>query len=209
MVKNIDLPAGRSARKLSRQAEAIMPTPWGRFNMIAFAGASGEWMPHLAMVHERFDPAHPVLARIHSECITGDLFGSKRCDCGEQFHQAMHMIAEQAGVLLYLRQEGRGIGIINKLKAYNLQDRGLNTVDANIHLGLEVDARQYDIAIEMLENLGVKQIRLLTNNPDKIDAFDRSPIEIVSREPLIIAPNQDNYAYLKTKQRDMGHLFDI
>jgi GTP cyclohydrolase II len=193
---------------LKKQAEAFIPTPWGNFNMIAFAERNDTWMPHLALVHEDFDPSKPVLTRIHSECITGDLFGSKRCDCGEQFHRALEMIAEEGGVVLYLRQEGRGIGIINKLKAYNLQDRGLNTVDANLHLGLKVDARHYDIAIEMMEALGISKIRLLTNNPDKIEAIDNSSIEIVSRVPLIIEPNDSNRDYLRTKQNDMGHLFD-
>lgn len=193
---------------VKKQAEALIPTPWGNFNMIAFAERNDNWMPHLALVHEDFDPSQPVLTRIHSECITGDLFGSKRCDCGEQLHRALEMTAEKGGVVLYLRQEGRGIGIINKLKAYNLQDIGLNTVDANLHLGLKVDARQYDIAIEMMKALGMSKICLLTNNPDKIEAIDHSSIEIVSRVPLVIEPNESNRDYLQTKQDDMGHLFD-
>lgn len=193
---------------VKKQAEALIPTPWGNFNMIAFAERNDNWMPHLALVHEDFDPSQPVLTRIHSECITGDLFGSKRCDCGEQLHRALEMTAEKGGVVLYLRQEGRGIGIINKLKAYNLQDIGLNTVDANLHLGLKVDARQYDIAIEMMKALGMSKICLLTNNPDKIEAIDHSSIEIVSRVPLVIEPNDSNRDYLQTKQDDMGHLFD-
>ena len=193
---------------VKKQAEALIPTPWGNFNMIAFAAQAEEWMPHLALVHEAIDSTQPVLTRIHSECITGDLFGSKRCDCGEQLHQALEMCAKEGGVVLYLRQEGRGIGIINKLKAYNLQDRGYNTVDANLHLGLEVDARHYDIAIEMLKALHINRIRLLTNNPEKIEAFDASSIDVVSRIPLIIAPNDRNRDYLQTKRRDMGHLFD-
>lgn len=194
---------------VKKQAEALIPTPWGNFNMIAFAEQAEEWMPHLALVHETFDSSQPVLTRIHSECITGDLFGSKRCDCGEQLHKALEMTAAEGGVVLYLRQEGRGIGIINKLKAYNLQDRGYNTVDANLHLGLEVDARHYDIAIEMLKALHINRIRLLTNNPEKIEAFDASSIDVVSRIPLIIAPNDRNRDYLQTKRRDMGHLFDL
>jgi GTP cyclohydrolase II len=166
-------------------------------------------MPHLALVHENFDTNQPVLVRIHSECITGDLFGSKRCDCGEQLDRALELTAAKGGIVLYLRQEGRGIGLINKLKAYNLQDNGLNTMDANVHLGLEVDARQYDVAIKMLELLGVKKIRLLTNNPEKIEAFESSKITIVERVPLIIEPNEDNLSYLKTKADDMGHMFDL
>jgi len=133
--------------KLTRQAGTTIPTPWGAFQMIAFSDERGEKMPHLAMVHENFDPSGPVLLRMHSECLTGDLFGSKRCDCGEQLDTAMELAAQNGGVVLYLRQEGRGIGLINKLKAYNLQDKGLNTADANTHLGLEVDNRDYQIAV--------------------------------------------------------------
>lgn len=194
---------------MKKQAEALIPTPWGNFQMVAFAKDEGEWMPHIALVHEEVDRSKPVLIRIHSECMTGDLFGSKRCDCGEQLAMAMDMTAKEKGVVLYLRQEGRGIGIINKLKAYNLQDCGLNTVDANIHLGLEVDARHYDIAIEILELLDIHSIHLLTNNPEKIEAFENSSIELVSRIPLIIEPNKNNFDYLKTKQMQMGHLFEL
>lgn len=197
------------AHLLQRQAAAMIPTPWGNFNMIAFAAEAGEWMPHLAMVHETFVPGQPVLTRLHSECITGDLFGSKRCDCGAQLHRSMQVAAEQGGVVLYLRQEGRGIGIINKLKAYNLQDLGLNTIDANLHLGLEVDARHYDIAVEMLKQLGINEIKLMTNNPEKISAFEDGPVRVVSRVPLIIAPTSESLQYLQTKQDEMGHLFNI
>ncbi len=194
---------------MKKQAEALIPTPWGNFNMIAFAEDEQEWMPHLALVHENCDTSKPVLARIHSECITGDLFGSKRCDCGEQLVKALELAAEKEGIVLYLRQEGRGIGIINKLKAYNLQDLGLNTVDANLHLGLEVDARHYDIAIVMLEALGIEQIHLLTNNPEKVEALENSSIEVLSRIPLIIEPKKENLNYLRTKQDEMGHFFKL
>ena len=194
---------------LIQQAEALIPTPWGNFRMIAFSKTEEDWMPHLALVHESFNIEQPVLTRIHSECITGDLFGSKRCDCGEQFVRAMELAAEQGGVVLYLRQEGRGIGIINKLKAYNLQDLGLNTVDANLHLGLEIDKRDYSIAVEMLSALGIRAIRLLTNNPDKIGAFEHTAVKVVERIPLVMPPKEENINYLKTKQRDLGHLYDI
>jgi 3,4-dihydroxy 2-butanone 4-phosphate synthase/GTP cyclohydrolase II len=197
------------SRIIQKQAEAVIPTPWGNFNMIAFSEEASDWMPHLALVHEDFDRTKPVLVRIHSECITGDLFGSKRCDCGEQLDKALELTAAKGGMVLYLRQEGRGIGLINKLKAYKLQDNGLNTMDANVHLGLEVDARQYDVAIKMLEHLRVKKICLLTNNPEKIEAFESSDITIVERVPLIIEPNEDNLNYLKTKADDMGHMFDL
>lgn len=192
-----------------RQAEAMIPTPWGNFRMLAYAQSETEWMPHLALVHEDYVEGEPTVVRIHSECITGDLFASKRCDCGEQLSMALHIAAEKGGIVLYLRQEGRGIGIINKLKAYQLQDEGLNTIDANLHLGLEVDARQYDIAMQMLKDLGVTKVHLLTNNPNKLDAFESSPIEILSRVPIITQPSDENAAYLKTKQLDMGHLFKL
>jgi GTP cyclohydrolase II len=197
------------AAELKKQAGAMIPTPWGNFQMIAFSTSEGDWMPHLALVHESMDLSEPVLTRIHSECITGDLFGSKRCDCGEQLAKALEMAAEQGGVILYLRQEGRGIGIINKLKAYNLQDQGMDTVAANVHLGLEIDARQYGIAEQMLKVLGIKKIYLLTNNPEKVESLDSSSIEVVHRVPLIIEPQKENFKYLKTKQDLMGHLFKL
>lgn len=196
-----------STAMMRTQAEAMIPTPWGNFRMIAFADKPDNWMPHLALVHENFDPQKPALVRIHSECITGDLFHSKRCDCGEQLYKALEMTAQAGGIVIYLRQEGRGIGLINKLKAYNLQDLGLNTVDANVHLGLEIDARDYQIAIDMLLSIGVKQIQLLTNNPDKIEALENSPIQVVSRIALVVEPQKENYNYLKTKKEELGHLF--
>lgn len=194
---------------MKRQAEALLPTDWGNFNMIAFADNEEEKMPHLAMVHENFDNSKTILLRIHSECMTGDLFHSHRCECGEQLDTSMKLTAEQGGVVIYLRQEGRGIGLINKLKAYKIQDTGVNTADANTHLGLEVDARQYDIAIEIMKNLGIKKINLLTNNPDKMGAIDNSIINVENRIPLIIPPKKENYGYLKTKADLMGHLFKI
>lgn len=193
-------------KSLVRQAEALIPTPWGNFRMAAYAESSEDWMPHLALISEHCNLNEPVLTRLHSECLTGDLFGSKRCDCGEQLAYALHKVAKEGGVLLYLRQEGRGIGLINKLKAYNLQDMGFNTIDANIHLGFEADARDYGIAIEMLEDLGVSEINLLTNNPDKIEAFEHSTVNVINRIPIIIEPNAENQEYLRVKQEFMGHL---
>lgn len=194
---------------MKRQVEAIIPTQWGTFNMIAYAEDEDDLMPHLALVAEGFDPRKPVLVRIHSECMTGDLFGSLRCDCGEQLAKATRMIAEKGGVVIYLRQEGRGIGLINKLKAYNLQDTGVNTVDANTHLGFEVDARQYNFAVEILQDLKISAIHLLTNNPLKIEALEQSLIEVVSRVPIVMQPKKENKDYLDTKQDVMGHLFNI
>jgi 3,4-dihydroxy 2-butanone 4-phosphate synthase/GTP cyclohydrolase II len=194
---------------MKRQSEAMMPMPYGTFKMVAYASEKQEQMPHFALVSQKMDPSQTVLVRIHSECITGDLFGSKRCDCGEQLDSSLEKVAKEGGVVIYLRQEGRGIGIINKLKAYNLQDKGLNTIDANTHLGLEVDARQYDIAIEILKDLGIFSIDLLTNNPEKIGAIEKSSIEIRKRVPLIIPAKRENYGYLKTKKEEMGHLLSI
>ena len=194
---------------MNKQAETPIPTQWGNFRMIAYSASNNERMPHLAMVHESFEPGKTTLVRIHSECLTGDLFGSKRCDCGEQLDESMKQAALNGGVVIYLRQEGRGIGLINKLKAYNLQDDGLNTVDANTHLGLEVDARHYDPAIAILKDLQIQSIDLLTNNPLKIEAIKDSDIEIRRRLALVIPPKKENLAYLKTKEEQMGHLYHI
>ena len=173
---------------------------------MAYASHPDEWMPHLALVHENIDFNQPVLIRIHSECITGDLFSSKRCDCGEQLLSAMDKISDEHGILVYLRQEGRGIGIINKLKAYQLQDLGLDTVEANLHLGLSIDARDFTIALALLSDIGVKKVRLLTNNPDKIEIFNESAIELVERVPLVIVPQEENRDYLRVKKERMGHI---
>ena len=194
---------------MKRQSEALMPMPYGQFKMIAYADRKREKMPHFAIVSERMDPKLPVLVRIHSECVTGDLFGSKRCDCGEQLDKALQLAAKKGGVVIYLRQEGRGIGIINKLKAYQLQDTGLNTIDANTHLGLEVDSRQYDVAIDILKDLGIGTIDLLTNNPLKIQAIATSEIHIRKRVALDIPAKKENYGYLKTKKEEMGHMLSV
>jgi GTP cyclohydrolase II len=190
---------------MKRQAEAVIPTPWGMFSMIAFSDNPGDPMPHLALVSEKADFSKPVLVRIHSECLTGDLFGSLRCDCGEQLVRSMEMASEQGGVVIYLRQEGRGIGLINKLKAYTLQDKGFNTLDANSHLGLAVDGRQYGDAIDIMKELGISSVHLLTNNPTKLEAVERSTIRVISRVPIIIQPKEENWKYLKAKQELMGH----
>ena len=194
---------------MQRQAEARIPSEYGQFTMLAFADKPSEKMPHIALVAEGFDPGRPVPVRIHSECMTGDVFGSKRCDCGEQLDASLRIAAERGGVVIYLRQEGRGIGLINKLKAYNLQDLGLNTAEANKHLGFDVDARQYDCAIFILQDLGIREVELITNNPDKVEALRRSPVQVNGRIPLIIPPQEDSQNYLKTKQELMGHLLGL
>lgn len=166
-------------------------------------------MPHLAMVHEDFSNDQPVFVRIHSECLTGDLWGSHRCDCGDQLSKAMEIASLHGGVIVYLRQEGRGIGIINKIKAYRLQDAGLNTIDANLHLGFEADERSYEIAVNILKDLDIQSIRLLTNNPEKMDALTAQGIAVAERIPLIIQPQSENEDYLRTKQDQMGHLLGL
>jgi GTP cyclohydrolase II len=192
--------------KLFKQAEAPLPTDYGNFRMIAYASQPDDRMPHLALVSEGFVAAGEVPVRIHSECMTGDVFASRRCDCGAQLEESLRIAAAQGGVVVYLRQEGRGIGLINKLKAYNLQDLGLNTAEANTHLGFDVDARQYDCAVFILQDLGIQRIQLITNNPDKVAALRRSPIEVTGRIPIEIPANDDNRSYLSAKKALMGHL---
>lgn len=194
---------------LKRQVEARIPSRHGNFNMLAYAASSSERMPHIAFVAEGFDPASPVAVRIHSECITGDVFASRRCDCGEQLDASLRIAAERGGVVIYLRQEGRGIGLINKLKAYNLQDAGLNTAEANTHLGFDVDARQYECAVAILQDLGIHSVELITNNPEKVEALRRSPIAVAARIPLVVEPHAENLNYLQTKQDLMGHLLGL
>lgn len=194
---------------IKKISEAKVPTEWGPFNMVAYAEHEEEQMPHIAMVSDGFDNQATVTVRIHSECITGDLFHSQRCDCGKQLDSAMRIINEENGVLIYLRQEGRGIGIINKLKAYNLQDKGFDTIEANKELGLEVDNRDYTLAVTILNDLGITSINLLTNNPDKIKSIEESEIELVKRLPLEIKPIEANYKYLKTKKDELGHILDV
>lgn len=194
---------------MKRQASVLIPTKWGNFTMIAYSDDPEDRMPHLAMVSEHFDATKPIPVRIHSECMTGDIWGSRRCDCGQQLDSAMSLAAMEGGVVIYLRQEGRGIGIINKIKAYNLQDDGLDTIGANLHLGFEADERSYEIALWIIKDLGISQVRLITNNPDKIEAFLGSGIEVVERIPTIAPPGSDNERYLRTKKERMGHLLDI
>lgn len=185
----------------------MLPTKWGNFQILAYAETAEEQMPHLAMVHEDFDSESPTYIRIHSECLTGDLFSSKRCDCGEQLDAAMQLAAKNGGVIVYLRQEGRGMGLIPKLKAYNIQDTGVNTADANTHLGFPVDSRRYEEAVEILDDLKITQVHLMTNNPLKIKALEESSIEVVSRVPLVIKAQKENEGYLKAKRDLMGHLY--
>jgi len=193
---------------MKRQAEAIVPMEYGVFKIIAYAEDDRDPTPHLAVIHEHFDKSQPATLRIHSECITGDIFHSHRCDCGEQLSAALSLAAENGGLVIYLRQEGRGIGIINKLKAYNLQDEGMDTAQANTHLGFEADARIYNDAIYILKDLGISQVNLLTNNPEKVKAFDGSGIQVISRLPIIVPPRSENLKYYETKRDFFGHSLD-
>lgn len=188
-------------------ASCRLPTEWGLFEMHGFEEqASGREHVALAM-GQIADDGPPVLARVHSECLTGDTLYSLRCDCGPQLEAALAAIAaEGRGVLLYLRQEGRGIGLLNKIRAYRLQDEGADTVEANLRLGLGADLRRYDIAAEMLVQLGVRSLRLMTNNPRKITALEKAGITIAERVPLLIEPNPHNAGYLRTKRQRLGHL---
>lgn len=194
---------------IKRQASAHIPTRLGDFDLIAYAADEQEPMPHLAIVSKKATNIDALPVRIHSECMTGDVFGSRRCECGEQLAAALQYITEHGGAVLYLRQEGRGIGLINKLKAYNLQDKGFNTAEANAHLGLAIDGRTYEAAEYILKDLKINKIKLLTNNPLKLAAFEQSDIEVVERIPVLIEAHKDNIDYLITKQELMGHILGL
>jgi 3,4-dihydroxy 2-butanone 4-phosphate synthase/GTP cyclohydrolase II len=189
-----------------RAAETILPTPYGEFRAIAFVNDI-DVSEHIALVKGDIDPDTEVMVRVHSECLTGDVFGSYRCDCGEQLIRAMSMVQETGlGVILYLKQEGRGIGLANKLKAYALQDQGLDTVEANEQLGFDPDLRDYGVGAQILVNLGVRKMRLMTNNPKKIVGLEGYGLEVTGRVPIECDPRPENIRYLATKCEKLGHL---
>ncbi|HUT67177.1 MAG TPA: bifunctional 3,4-dihydroxy-2-butanone-4-phosphate synthase/GTP cyclohydrolase II [Dehalococcoidales bacterium] len=199
----------RHERLVQRVAEAKLPTPYGNFKVIAYRSQTDP-DEHLAMVMGDVATDEPVLVRVHSQCLTGDVFHSLRCDCGEQIQIAMQKISQEGrGVVLYMRQEGRGIGIHNKIKAYALQDEGMDTVEANISLGFEPDLRDYGIGAQILADLGVRNMRLMTNNPKKISGLESYGLKISEQLPITTEPNPHNRRYLQTKQKKMGHLLKV
>ncbi|MBO7625000.1 MAG: bifunctional 3,4-dihydroxy-2-butanone-4-phosphate synthase/GTP cyclohydrolase II [Bacteroidales bacterium] len=206
-----DLIAYRVAHEtmVRKEEDVFLPTEWGSFRLIAYTQLDNG-VTHLVLKKGEWEENEPVLVRVHSSCATGDIFGSCKCDCGDQLHRAMQMVEEEGkGLIVYMSQEGRGIGLINKLKAYHLQEQGLDTVDANIRLGFKPDERDYGIGAQILRDLGVTQMRLITNNPVKRSGLEGYGLTITETVPLIIQPNAYNKKYLKTKQERMGHRLDI
>lgn len=191
---------------MKRLEKATLPTKHGDFEMLAYESPFKEF-PHVVLFSKTKQEEVPIV-RVHSECMTGDVFSSSRCDCGEQLDYSLEYVSEHGGMVIYLRQEGRGIGLVNKMKAYNLQDEGLNTIEANLKLGFHQDERKFDIAKVILEDLDIKKIKLLTNNPEKIKQLEEAGIEIVERIPIEIKAHDKNKDYLKTKRDDMGHMLD-
>lgn len=199
----------RHEKIIRRGAETQLPTDYGRFEAIGYEGLL-DGREHMVLKKGDFTTAQPILVRLHSECLTGDVFGSRKCDCGHQLQQALAEIEKAgAGLVIYLRQEGRGIGLLNKLKAYHLQEAGYDTIQANEKLGFPADMREYHLAAQILQDLGIKAIKLLTNNPEKVTALEENGITVVERLALETAHQADNYQYLKTKQDQMGHLLHL
>lgn len=199
----------RTERSVERVVEVNMPTDYGDFHLIAYRQKDTN-EEHLALVKGTWEKDEPVLVRMHSSCLTGDIFGSRRCDCGPQLHAAMEMVQREGkGVVVYMQQEGRGIGLLNKLKAYKLQEAGADTVEANLMLGFDMDPRDYGVGAQILHDLGIRRMRLLTNNPKKRTGLVGYGLEIVENLPIQIPPNEHNHKYLLTKKLKMGHHLDI
>jgi GTP cyclohydrolase II len=189
--------------KFEKSTIANLPSKYGKFKIKVYKEGEQE---HMAIFTEDFEKQEAPLVRIHSECLTGDTLGSIKCDCNNQLHKALKLIAVEGGLIIYHRQEGRNIGLLNKVNAYALQDQGKNTIEANLELGFKVDQRTYDVVAEVFKDFGLKKIRLLTNNPKKVEIVEQTGVEIAERIPVIIEPNPHNEGYLKTKKEQMGHL---
>ena len=189
-----------------KKEAANLPTEYGNFKAIVYECSKG--LHHIALVKGKIDGNKDILVRVHSECVTGEVFHSLRCDCQQQLDKALKLIAKDNGVLLYLRQEGRGIGLVNKIKAYALQDKGMDTVEANEKLGFKADARDYTVGTQILADLGIKRMRLMTNNPKKIEGLEKYGIKIVERVPLIIKPTTTNKKYMAAKKKKLGHYLE-
>jgi 3,4-dihydroxy 2-butanone 4-phosphate synthase/GTP cyclohydrolase II len=199
----------RNESFVKKAAETVLPTPYGEFKAVAFVNDIDDY-EHLALIKGDIDPEEPTLVRVHSQCLTGDVFGSYRCDCGPQLEEAMQMVQKEGrGVILYMQQEGRGIGLCNKLKAYALQDQGRDTVEANEELGFEADLRDYGVGAQILASLGVKKMKLMTNNPKKIIGLEGYGLEMVERVPIESKPRPENMKYLMTKCQKLGHLMKV
>lgn len=195
--------------EIQLQAQVPIDTSHGKINLLAFSDRADDPMPHLCVLNPDTDITKPLNVRVHSECLTGDLLGSYRCECGEQLDTALSYIKEHTGAVIYLRQEGRGIGLINKIKAYQKQDEGYDTAEANLILGHQADGRSYEVAVDILKLLNVEEVNLLTNNPDKMKGLESGGIRVLSRIPLEIPPREGNRGYLKTKKDFFGHLISI
>jgi GTP cyclohydrolase II len=194
---------------IRKEAEASLPTEFGPFRIIGFSSTNSD-EEFVALVKGDLKPGVPTLVRIHSQCLTGDVFHSLKCDCGPQLERAMEMVQEEgSGIIIYQQQEGRGIGIINKIRAYALQDEGADTIEANLQLGLPIDERKYDQCAEIIKLLGVDTVRLMSNNPDKVRALREAGLNIVERVPLEIKAHQTAQRYLMTKKEKMGHLLEL
>jgi 3,4-dihydroxy 2-butanone 4-phosphate synthase/GTP cyclohydrolase II len=195
----------KSESLVEKGEKVNMPTKYGHFKLIPFRQISNG-MEHVALIKGEWEKDEPILVRVHSSCITGDIFGSMRCECGEQLHKAMQLIENEGkGVIVYMNQEGRGIGLMNKIKAYKLQEEGMDTVDANLHLGFNADERDYGVGAQILREVGVTKIRLLSNNPVKRIGLEAYGLSIVENVPIEIMPNQHNEFYMETKKTRMGH----